>query len=184
MWRNLGARPAAAVTWRHTTPRDYFRKSDKKRSLRAPTGHRASRRPDDAAARSLRVAIITTVAMTGRSRQVGWPDISWWPGPAWKSAGAPFDHRYRNRCHRRFAANLVPEARLELAYLAATDFESAASTIPPLGPPPRPLAAPGHAFKRHSGLRASLPKMYRRPVSYPAYSRSRAISGAGPTCRG
>lgn len=29
---------------------------------------------------------------------------------------------------------LVPEARLELAYLAAEDFESPASTIPPLGP--------------------------------------------------
>jgi hypothetical protein len=30
---------------------------------------------------------------------------------------------------------LVPEARLELASLAAEDFESPASTIPPLGPP-------------------------------------------------
>ncbi len=30
--------------------------------------------------------------------------------------------------------SLVPEARLELARLAAADFESAASTIPPLGP--------------------------------------------------
>ena len=29
---------------------------------------------------------------------------------------------------------LVPEARLELAHLAAEDFESSASTIPPLGP--------------------------------------------------
>jgi hypothetical protein len=31
--------------------------------------------------------------------------------------------------------NVVPEARLELASLAAEDFESPASTIPPLGPP-------------------------------------------------
>ena len=30
---------------------------------------------------------------------------------------------------------MVPEARLELASLAAEDFESPASTIPPLGPP-------------------------------------------------
>jgi hypothetical protein len=31
--------------------------------------------------------------------------------------------------------SVVPEARLELASLAAEDFESPASTIPPLGPP-------------------------------------------------
>jgi hypothetical protein len=29
---------------------------------------------------------------------------------------------------------MVPEARLELAHLAAEDFESSASTVPPLGP--------------------------------------------------
>ena len=36
---------------------------------------------------------------------------------------------------RRLKNGVVPEARLELASLAAEDFESPASTIPPLGPP-------------------------------------------------
>ncbi len=33
-----------------------------------------------------------------------------------------------------FKINVVPEARFELAHLAAEDFESPASTVPPLGP--------------------------------------------------
>lgn len=37
--------------------------------------------------------------------------------------------------HESLRGWLVPEARLELANLAAEDFESPASTIPPLGPP-------------------------------------------------
>jgi hypothetical protein len=40
---------------------------------------------------------------------------------------------------------LVPEARLELASLAAEDFESPASTIPPLGPPAPRLVNPSPA---------------------------------------
>lgn len=38
---------------------------------------------------------------------------------------------------------VVPEARLELASLAAEDFESPASTIPPLGPPAQSLVKLG-----------------------------------------
>ena len=51
---------------------------------------------------------------------------------------------------------MVPEARLELASLAAEDFESPASTIPPLGPPATPLKPararvnPGRAVLRRS----------------------------------
>jgi hypothetical protein len=41
-----------------------------------------------------------------------------------------------NHCEKK---GMVPEARLELASLAAEDFESPASTIPPLGPPKFPL---------------------------------------------
>ena len=36
--------------------------------------------------------------------------------------------------HHTYEVNLVPKAGLEPARLAAGDFESPASTIPPLGP--------------------------------------------------
>jgi hypothetical protein len=37
---------------------------------------------------------------------------------------------------------MVPEARFELARLAAEDFESTASTVPPLGPSGVPFSRP------------------------------------------
>ena len=46
-------------------------------------------------------------------------------------------------CPSSIEDNLVPEARLELASLAAEDFESPASTIPPLGPPGAGLGKTG-----------------------------------------
>jgi hypothetical protein len=69
---------------------------------------------------------------------------------------------------------VVPEARLELASLAAEDFESPASTIPPLGPekPRRCIASPTGAVNRGLGQRLGSAKVS-QSASRPCGSRGR-----------
>ncbi len=86
----------------------------------------------------------------------------------------------------RFAFKLVPEARLELARLAAEDFESPASTIPPLGPADADLAARAPQDKRGRVHRPTdcAPRRYRRRPDHRSRSPWRTSAGAVRWCRG
>ncbi len=82
-----------------------------------------------------------------------------------------------------FLRKVVPEVRFELTHLAAEDFESPASTVPPLGHRAGFSPPPGgrQPAKR---VRAGAPRRYRIAPCRRFHSRARTSVRAAPTCHG